>query len=222
MEPESPFGSALSPSDTDGLQTSLTLTENDNLGQPKSEVATPFECAGETGSPLRGVPPGSIARRNTGRRPPSRLVRMVRMRRISHILCQAFAALAVSHAATPSSITLSSSSASTRYGAPVALVATVSPPAATGKITFYSGVSVLGIAAISSGQATLTSTFLQPGNRSIRGYYSGDANNAPSISAPFSLTVRTVPGAGIQSTDAFCQPEFSQSGIRRFQRRWQD
>ena len=41
------------------------------------------------------------------------------------------------------------------FGAPVTLTATVSPSSATGPVTFYDGVAILGVAQLSNGNATL-------------------------------------------------------------------
>ncbi len=56
-------------------------------------------------------------------------------------------------ALTSSTTTLGASPNPAVFGAAVTLTATVSPSAATGKVTFYDGVTVLGVATLSSGQA---------------------------------------------------------------------
>jgi len=75
-------------------------------------------------------------------------------------------------AAAPTQITLSQ---------PVSLTAAISPPPATGKVTFYDGTAILGISTVTAGQATL-STLLPFGARSLQARYWGDANFNPSAS----------------------------------------
>ena len=72
-------------------------------------------------------------------------------------------------APTTSTVTLASSSNPVVvFGQPLTLTATVSSTSATGKVTFYDGVTILGIATLSSGQATLTTTLLPTGKRSLK------------------------------------------------------
>jgi hypothetical protein len=54
--------------------------------------------------------------------------------------------------------------------APGSLTATVVPSSATGKVTFYDGVSVLGTANVTAGVAILYPVRLPSGNRSLRAY----------------------------------------------------
>ncbi len=84
------------------------------------------------------------------------------------------------------------------FGQAVTLTATVSPAAATGKVTFYDGVTVLGIGTLSGGQATLTTGLLSSGSRSLKAYYGGDANFAASASAMVVQTVSAVPQNGFR------------------------
>jgi sugar lactone lactonase YvrE len=79
-------------------------------------------------------------------------------------------------------------------GGPVAITAVVtvtegvSTPAGT--VAFTSGTATLGSATLgASGTAAIDSTFA-PGAYPIIATYSGDANNGPSVSAPYSLTVQ--------------------------------
>jgi hypothetical protein len=94
--------------------------------------------------------------------------------------------------------TLTSSASQSIFGQPVTLTASVSPGTATGKVTFYEGVSVLGTTALTNGQATLTNRLLPPGTGSLRAYYSGDATYGPASSAPLVLTEYTLPQTGFQ------------------------
>jgi hypothetical protein len=94
---------------------------------------------------------------------------------------------------TGSSVTLSSSSPSSNLGQAVTLTAVVSPQAATGKVTFYSGTSILGIQKVSSGQAQLTTSLMPSGANSLQARYSGDATYAGSISSAVAQAVTVLP-----------------------------
>ena len=98
------------------------------------------------------------------------------------------------NAATP--VTLTSSPDLSVLGLPVVLTATV-PPAATGRVTFYGGITVLGSAPVSSGTASLTTTAIPAGVRHLTAFYSGDANNSPGISNVPLQTVNAVPGSSL-------------------------
>jgi hypothetical protein len=83
------------------------------------------------------------------------------------------------------------------FGQAVALAATVTP-GATGAVSFYDGVTLLGSAPVSNHQATLTTVMLPSGIRSLRAYYSGDATYAPSTSTSVPLTVVPGPSLGLR------------------------
>ncbi len=98
---------------------------------------------------------------------------------------------------TPTSTILTTSPAVVViFGRAVKLVATVSPSSATGHVTFYDGASILGVASLSAGQATLSTTELPFGSRSLRSRYIGDAVYAPSLSSAVSEQVKTLPQTG--------------------------
>ena len=86
-------------------------------------------------------------------------------------------------------VTLQASPDSSIIGRPVIISATVTPAAATGRVTFYDGVTVLGVGTLAGGQATLTTYLLPAGTRSLRAYYSGDAGYAAAESAPLPQVV---------------------------------
>jgi len=81
------------------------------------------------------------------------------------------------------------------FGAPVTVAATVTPSAATGKVTFYDGTSVLGVATLSGGTATFTTTALGTGARSLTAHYQGDTTDTSSTSAIVPQTVNAVAAA---------------------------
>lgn len=91
--------------------------------------------------------------------------------------------------AASTTVTLSASANPVTYGKSVTLTAVVGPNTATGKVTFYDGITPIGIAPVSGGTANFATILLQPGHRSITARYDGDANDTPSTSSPYSLTV---------------------------------
>jgi len=76
-------------------------------------------------------------------------------------------------ASNSTSITLMSSANPAVFGNAVTLTATVSPSAATGKVTFYDGVTVLGTRTLSGGQSALTTALLPSGAQSLKAFYAG-------------------------------------------------
>jgi hypothetical protein len=103
------------------------------------------------------------------------------------------APLAATNATTTALSTLPNPSV---FGAAVTLKATVTQAAASGKVTFYDGASVIGVAALASGSATLQTSLLPAGGRQLRAYYGGDALYLPSASASVVQSVNAIPGNG--------------------------
>jgi outer membrane protein assembly factor BamB len=101
-----------------------------------------------------------------------------------------------------SSLNESSSANPSTFGQSVTLTATVSPSAATGHVTFYDGSTVLEVEPVVSGKAVLITATLASGVRSLRFYYSGDANYAPS-SSNISQTVNAVAANGFKNAVAY-------------------
>ncbi len=79
------------------------------------------------------------------------------------------------------------------FGQVVTLTANVLPVTATGSVTFYDGVAVLGIGTLSSGQAAFSTSLLPSGTHSLRAYYGGDSTFLPSSSPATSQTVTPSP-----------------------------
>jgi uncharacterized repeat protein (TIGR01451 family) len=96
-------------------------------------------------------------------------------------------------AQTPSSTSLIAPS---NYGQPLTLTATVSS-GATGKVTFYDGVTILGVGTISGTQASITTVMLSSGKRSLRAYYQGDGTYAASSAAFIPQTVAAGKSLGL-------------------------
>ena len=102
--------------------------------------------------------------------------------------------LNVTAGATANALTASASP--TVYGTPVALTSTVTPPGATGTVTFYDGTTWLGSAPLDgSGVATLTVNNLSvtASPHSITSVYGGDAAHAPSTSGAVSQSTTAAP-----------------------------
>ena len=104
-------------------------------------------------------------------------------------------------AQTVTTATIQSSVATATLGQTVKFTASVSPASATGTMTFFDGVNILGIEPLSNGQAMLTTSLLTAGSHSITAFYGGDKSGAASVSTPLSLTVHTLPDLGFQAVE---------------------
>jgi Bacterial Ig-like domain (group 3) len=69
------------------------------------------------------------------------------------------------------------------FGASVTFTATIAPAAATGTVSFYDGVTLLGTGTLTGGVATYATTALAVQTHSITAVYGGDANYVGSASA---------------------------------------
>src|SRR5262245_5271505 len=94
------------------------------------------------------------------------------------------------------STTITASPNPSVFGQPVTITATV-PSNATGKVTFYDGLSILGVSTVTSGQAVLVTRSIGSGNRLLTAYYSGDANNPAALSTPNPQAVTPSPANGL-------------------------
>jgi uncharacterized repeat protein (TIGR01451 family) len=97
----------------------------------------------------------------------------------------------------PSTVTLNTSPGGSALGQPVTLTATVTA-GATGKVTFRAGMTLLGVATIASGQATLTTSLLPAGSTLLSAVYQGSPTYAASTSTlqPFQVTAAPASGFG--------------------------
>ncbi len=98
-------------------------------------------------------------------------------------------AIAVGVAQTTTSLTSSPNPSS--FGQNVILTAAVSPANATGTVTFEDGATTLGngAVALSGNTAVLAVSTLSAGSHSLTAFYSGDVNDAPSISVPLNIAI---------------------------------
>lgn len=112
------------------------------------------------------------------------------------------------HALTGTSVTLVASPTTSVFGTRITLTATVSPVGATGKVTFYDGVAVLGVSVLSAGQAQLQAPLPMPGTRKLKAHYAGDATYAASDSVFVPATVASFPAGGFQPAANYQSPAF--------------
>ncbi len=109
--------------------------------------------------------------------------------------------------AAVSIVTLASSPNPSTLGQSVTLTVTVTPSAATGKVTFYDstnvfgnmGTNVLGTATLAGGAAALTTRLLASGTQSLTAYYLGDSTYAPGTSAKLVQTVAALRSSGFSA-----------------------
>ncbi len=97
---------------------------------------------------------------------------------------------------TTPTATLTSSATAADVPEAITLTATVSSPAGTptGSVTFYNGTTQLGVAALSKGTATYTTSALTTaGSYRISAQYTGDANFADAFSNTVAYIIRTAP-----------------------------
>jgi hypothetical protein len=115
-----------------------------------------------------------------------------------------------------STVSLTSSANPSTYGKNVTFTASISgnSGAATGRVTFYDGTTVLGIRTLSGGQASFTTSLLPSGVRAIRAYYGGNGAYSPASNS-VQQNVNAVPSNGFQTAvpyPAGNYPEFVAAG----------
>jgi hypothetical protein len=90
-----------------------------------------------------------------------------------------------------STVSLASSVNPSSVDQSVTFTATI-PANATGTVTFFDGLTILGTGAVSKGTAMLTTSTLTAGSHTITASYGGDTNNNPASSAPLTQIVNRV------------------------------
>ncbi len=93
---------------------------------------------------------------------------------------------------TASGTTLSSSPNPSSLNQPVTFTARVTGAAPTGTVSFFDGATQIGTAPLTGGTATFTTSSLAAGSHSMTARYSGDANNAASVSPVLTQIVSAV------------------------------
>jgi hypothetical protein len=100
-----------------------------------------------------------------------------------------------------SGVTLSSSVNPVLLGANTTLSATLGSSSATGTVTFLDGTTTIGSAPVSSGLATLVTSFTTGGARNLTAVYSGDTNDAKATSPIYVQNVQ-VPDTAVLTASA--------------------
>lgn len=108
--------------------------------------------------------------------------------------------IATSHlsAQVSTSLVISSSANPSIFGQPVTLTATITPSAATGKVTFYDGTNILGSAPVSGGVASLVTIGIDYGARNLAARYIGNSNYSRTGSSALTETITTKPGGSFK------------------------
>lgn len=101
---------------------------------------------------------------------------------------------------TGSIITFSINPNPTAYGQPVTLSASVQPSTSSGTVTFYYGTTVIGVAPVVNGVATLVTTQLPAGPLLIEARYSGGGSNGSAVAPTQNMLVAATPGGGYSAT----------------------
>ncbi len=107
----------------------------------------------------------------------------------------------VGQTATIISVTASPNPAT--FGAPVTFTALANEATANGLVTFYSGVTILGQAALVNGTATLTVPAVPAGAQTVVAQFNGNSQFASARSNPLPFTVATQPGYGLTAPQSY-------------------
>ena len=73
-----------------------------------------------------------------------------------------------------------------------AVVVTATVSSGAGKVTFYDGGTVLGVATLAAGHATLSTSLLASGSHSLTARYDSDSTYGPSTSTAWVQTINPV------------------------------
>jgi large repetitive protein len=106
-------------------------------------------------------------------------------------------------AQTPATLSLSASANPSTFGQPVTLSASVTPPQATGRVTFYDGSTVLGVANLTNGNASFTTLLPSPGSRSLTARITGSTGLSPVIAPTLTQNVNPVPASTLQAGNSY-------------------
>jgi hypothetical protein len=88
-----------------------------------------------------------------------------------------------------SAVTLAAAPVTALTGQAISLTATVTPAAATGKITFMDGSNAIGSATLASGDGTFNVSTLSAGSHSLTAVYGGSAVYASATSSAVTVTI---------------------------------
>jgi sugar lactone lactonase YvrE len=118
-------------------------------------------------------------------------------------------------AQAPTLTAISASPSNPTAGAAVTLTAQVSSTTSgspTGTVTLLNGTTVLGLAPLAAGVASISTTALAAGTNSLSASYSGDSNFLPSVSTPSSIVVGPASSFTLAATGATSQSVPAGSG----------
>ena len=116
-------------------------------------------------------------------------------------------------AGTSTSVTLQLAAPSAILGQSVTLTARVTPSTATGKVSFFDGVSLIGVGTLAAGTARFKTAVLPTGNRSLTAVYTGDSVNQPSRSTAVSMSVTALAEKGFQSAKQYGSVSFNRTFV---------
>lgn len=131
------------------------------------------------------------------------------LRLLGSLLALTWAVPARSQSPVPTSTSIAVSANPQVYGRALTISATVTPPGATGKITFYAGTSILGTSVAISGRAIMATTLLPTGVRLLRAVYRGDSVYGASRSIELAETVISILQNGFKNKSAYGSENYS-------------
>jgi uncharacterized repeat protein (TIGR01451 family) len=102
-----------------------------------------------------------------------------------------------------------SAPATAAFGAPVNLTLAIAPAGATGKVSFYDGVTLLGTGTLASGAASFSTIGLPAGLRKLTAFYPGDGVRLPASSNLAVTAVSAGAASGWSSGPAFPGPDYT-------------
>ncbi len=102
-----------------------------------------------------------------------------------------------------------SAPATAAFGAPVNLTLAIAPAGATGKVSFYDGVTLLGTGTLASGAASFSTIGLPAGLRKLTAFYPGDGVRLPASSNLAVTAVSAGATSGWSSGPAFPGPDYT-------------
>jgi hypothetical protein len=174
----------------------LQVTLTDSAGNPASAVSVTFTAPGS--GPSAFLSSGSATTDGSG---TASVTAFPNSARGSYTVTARFGALSANFSLTnlqATAVTLATSGTPSTFGAPVTLTATVTNATATGKVTFFDGVTLLGTKPVSAGTASLSTILLPAGVRKLTAYYSDDTF-VVGTSNVVTQTVRAVAGGAFVS-----------------------
>ena len=108
----------------------------------------------------------------------------------------------------PTTTQVTSPTASSTYGTPLSVTATVTPAISGGKVSFYDGVSIIGTAPLVQGHAAFSYALLSPGSHALTARYLGASGYGGSVSGTAaSVQISAQPTFGYKPSTTTAFPE---------------